>query len=41
MSVNRSEVGKMLENKKSVDKWLNKYEVRSGFRIKKIFDGEC
>lgn len=29
----------MLENKKTLDKWLNKYEARTRVSIKEIFDG--
>ena len=41
MAINKAEAAKMSENRKSVEKWLNKYEIRSGFQIKKVFDGEC
>ena len=39
LTVNGSEIPKLLENKKTMDKWINKYEARSGFSIKDILEG--
>lgn len=31
----------MLENKKTLEKWISKYEARSGFSMKNVLDGGC
>ena len=35
-----NEASKMLANKKSVDRWMHKYEIQSGFSIQKIINGQ-
>lgn len=37
---NNAEIMKMLTNKKTFDKWINKFEARSGFSILNIINGE-
>lgn len=39
LTVNGTEIGKMLENKKTMDKWLNKYEARNRVSVKDVLDG--
>lgn len=39
VTVNGTEVGKMLQNKKMMDKWLNKYEGRNRVNVKDILNG--
>lgn len=39
LTINGLEIGKMLENKKTMDKWLNKYEARNRVCVKDILDG--
>lgn len=39
LTINGVEIGKMLENKKTMDKWLNKYEARNRVCVKDILDG--
>ena len=39
LAYSQVEAAKVMESRKALEKWLNKYEVRSGFAIKDVFDG--
>lgn len=39
LTVTGVEVGKMLDNRKMMEKWLNKYEGRNRVSVKDILDG--
>ena len=39
MTFNPTDASKLIENKKALEKWIHKYEIRTGFAMKDIFDG--